>query len=327
VPQGGGGCATPDTSADQLWTRFGPGWTGGDGTYSVGLPDGRSVWLFGDTFLGTINSDGSRSMSTPFVHNSLVVQNGQDLSDVNFLTPAAAATPSAPGDWFWPGSGTVSGDTLKVLELEFGSTGSGIWAFTYKGTSVATFALPRLSLVSVKPVTTDPGIDWGSGTLDDGGFTYIYGAEDTDSGKYVHVARVPQGDLTAPWQYYDGSTWSTDPSASARILGGVSNQFSVVAVAGHYELISQDDDFSPDVSAYSAASPVGPFANKTVIYTTPNWGPGTFTHNALAHPERGWAGGLLVSYNVNELTALGDYTNALIYRPHFVRVPASCLPN
>jgi len=92
-------------------------------------------------------------------------------------------------------------------------------------------------------------------------------------------------------------------------------------------LISQDDDFSPDVSAYSAASPVGPFANKTVIYTTPNWGPGTFTYNALAHPEQGWAGGLLVSYNVNELTALGDYTNALIYRPHFVRVPASCLPN
>ncbi|MFF1725411.1 hypothetical protein ACFVXS_40975, partial [Streptomyces sviceus] len=29
-------------------------WTGGDGTHSVRLPDGRLLWLFSDTYLGQV---------------------------------------------------------------------------------------------------------------------------------------------------------------------------------------------------------------------------------------------------------------------------------
>ena len=31
-------------------------WTGGDGTHSVRLPDGRVLWLFSDTYLGQVLS-------------------------------------------------------------------------------------------------------------------------------------------------------------------------------------------------------------------------------------------------------------------------------
>src|SRR5437763_304475 len=41
-----------DDDFTRLWATCGPGWTGGDGAYSVALPDGRSVWLFGDSFMG-----------------------------------------------------------------------------------------------------------------------------------------------------------------------------------------------------------------------------------------------------------------------------------
>ena len=36
------------------------GFTGGDGTYSVLLPDRRIVWIFGDTFIDGVNPDNSR---------------------------------------------------------------------------------------------------------------------------------------------------------------------------------------------------------------------------------------------------------------------------
>jgi hypothetical protein len=140
------------------------------------------------------------------------------------------------------------------------------------------------------------------------------------------VARVRTGALSGPWQYYDGHGWSPDPRSSAVLLGGVSNQFSVVRIGRGYQLISQDDGFSRSISAYFGATPAGPFGSKTVLYTTPDWGAHSYTYNAVAHPEQGWAGGLLVSYNVNSLNPTADYADARLYRPHFVRVPVSCFP-
>ena len=57
--------AAPDPRFNRQFTRLGDGWTGADGTYSVALPDGRTVWMFGDTFLGRVNPDRSRPADTP----------------------------------------------------------------------------------------------------------------------------------------------------------------------------------------------------------------------------------------------------------------------
>jgi len=57
--------AVPDEAFGQLFVRFGDGWTGGDGTSSVPLPDGRTLWMFGDTFLGQVNPDRSRPPDSP----------------------------------------------------------------------------------------------------------------------------------------------------------------------------------------------------------------------------------------------------------------------
>ena len=42
----------------------GHGWTGGDGAYSVSLPAGRTLWLFGDSVLGTVREGRRDSSST-----------------------------------------------------------------------------------------------------------------------------------------------------------------------------------------------------------------------------------------------------------------------
>src|SRR5262249_53367614 len=86
--------ATPDLTLDKLWTAYGDQgghWTGGDRTASVALPDGRTVWLFSDTYLGPVGRDGSRPATAPFIHNSMVVESHGRLG----LT-LTGGTPAAP---------------------------------------------------------------------------------------------------------------------------------------------------------------------------------------------------------------------------------------
>src|SRR5262245_33553686 len=45
------------------------GWLGGDGAYSVALSPTRTLWLFGDTFVGSPEQQ-SRDGAT-FIHNSI----------------------------------------------------------------------------------------------------------------------------------------------------------------------------------------------------------------------------------------------------------------
>src|SRR5215471_3082059 len=56
-------------------------WVTADGAVPINLPDGRRVFLFGDTFIGTSNAAGVIDSTDPLVHNSFVVQSG------NCLTP------------------------------------------------------------------------------------------------------------------------------------------------------------------------------------------------------------------------------------------------
>src|SRR5579864_5072801 len=205
-PTGGAGCAVADTGEDQLWTRTGSGWTGGDGTYSVGLPDGRLAWLFGDTFLGQINPTGSRSSSTALVHNSLIIQGGATLSgDYSMAAPSALVRPANGHGFYWPGAGFVEGGALHVFMLRFQLTGPEAWDFAYRDSAVATFALPSLKLLSVVAVAPAlSAVEWGSWVLRDGGYTYIYGVEDSGAVKYAHVARVPSGPISGQWQYWNG---------------------------------------------------------------------------------------------------------------------------
>ena len=62
---------------------------------------------------------------------------------------------------------------------------------------------------------------WGSTVRTFDGFTYVYGASARGFDKSAYVARVQGLDLNAPWSYWDGSGWSSDPTAAEPIFSGV----------------------------------------------------------------------------------------------------------
>jgi len=233
----------------------GPGWAGGDGNVPVRLPDGRTAWLFGDSFHGTVRPDGRRPPSSRLVRNALVVQDGRRLdtrvgpTDPASGHPTALLTPPPPpppegsgepqggapvdreagGAWLWPGAGLVEGGELQVFLQEFRrpAAAGDPAAFEWTGRNLlASLSLPDLVPREVAPLQGGgpgpAGVGWGTAVLQEADFTYLYGAEDTGPPlhvKHVHLARFPRGGARGPWSFWDGAGWSPDPARSARLAG------------------------------------------------------------------------------------------------------------
>jgi len=314
-------------------------WTGSDGSYSLPLPDGRTLWMWGDTFFGTVRSDRSRAQQG-FAHNTWVIQERNGRWGKTFYRPdglfgsaRAWANPepansTADPTWYWPGDATVVGNTVQ--QILFRITGAGP-AFGVVGVDVATYQLPDLTPVGIAPAAAGflPGLGDGPGgpvqfgvaLLETPDYLYIYGCEDFALQKHLQVARVPRGrPLTDAWEYFDGEGWTTNPLLSARTLDAVANEMSVVAIRGGFRLVAQEGGIGRDIYAYTAQSPQGPWGNRTLIFTTPEDPAKLFTYNAKEHPQLARSGRILITYNVNARNGGDLYSNVDNYRPRFVEV-------
>ena len=62
----------PAPDWDEIFARE-KGWTGADGCFSVELGDGRTLWLYSDTWVGTI-AKGKHAEGSRLVNNSIGIQ-------------------------------------------------------------------------------------------------------------------------------------------------------------------------------------------------------------------------------------------------------------
>ena len=103
----------------------------------------------------------------------------------------------------------------------------GAFNFRLVDMQIATLTLPALQLVDVRSlpngIPSGPVDSWGSSVLVDGSTLYVYAngsgnrtSQDCDPDRERRVARVPIGNLTTgPWEFFDGTNWSSDPAAAA----------------------------------------------------------------------------------------------------------------
>lgn len=336
------GTATVDTKFNKLFARDCCGVTGADGDYSVLLPDGRTIWIFGDSFLGTVNPDRSRGKRTPwFIRNSMAVQEGDSLRsfynvidgwESSFVIPPGAPKGKMFSEdtlWYWPGDGFVENGKLKVFMSLFNQAVKGDWGFRWQGANIATFSLPDIKLEKIDHFDY-PGINeihWGHAVCDgDKNYTYIYGAE--DKSKNLYVARAPKGNILAPWEFFTGKDWVKDSKLSKPMLEiQGSEQFSVFKLKNKYVLVVQEGGFmSGEICSYYSESPYTGWKNRRVlchvklpddVASTKN----LFGYNALAHPQFIENGELLISNCVNSFVVEDVFQDASKYRPVFQRVP------
>jgi Domain of unknown function (DUF5005) len=339
--------ATEDSTFDNLMIQNGPGWTGADGSYSLALPDGNSLFLWSDSYIGTVNPQTRLRSSDLFqAHNSLTVWDSTTGSYTTVGYPPKTSSYFVPTDksnWYWAGAPLLVQPSpgvyqIKVMLLEWTPS------IQYVGTSVATLAYPSLSIISIAPVQmSNTTIEWGNWLLQAGGYTYIYGLLDPgNDNKEPYVARVKSlSNLTNSklWQYWNGTAFVAGASNAVQLSGVTAitgeytvNEFSYGS-GSFYMLTGMDPQNPPyplwqNLDTYYSCSPQGPWSQKTVVYQTPEAGaPGCkvgtlVTYNAKAHPEFTDSSGILLSYNVNANDS-GDLVCADDYIPRWVRIQIS----
>jgi hypothetical protein len=302
------------------FTRSDNGWTGGDATYSIALPGNRNLWLFGDSFIGQVRSDRSRS-SLRLINNSLVIQDSTSFTTYHggtTIVPEAFAKPADEATWYWPASGRSDQDTLYVFMHAFGTTG-GMWGFYRTGVDLLKMNPYTMEIYESTRIIEGDGISYGAHVMEDGDYAYIYGVLAENPDKWAYVARTDLR-FSKPWQYYGNGEWSTESTNAKPIFHGVSEQFSVFRKGEKYYMLTQHNIFGKEIYLYASDSPVGPWENKKVVYCTPETGGDIFTYNAYAHPQFSSDGELLISYNINSFD-FGDLAeNADNYRPFFVTI-------
>jgi hypothetical protein len=215
------------------------------------------------------------------------------------------------------------------------------------------------------PSYTPPGggypILWGASLLRAGNTVYIYGTQSPNlsaPGQVLYLARVPVSQLTAfsAWRFYAGAgTWSAEqadarpvqpgsssPSSGGTVASGstvasggtVASGFSVVQAGGRYWLIQAAMAVvAPDIDAYPASAPWGPFdfSAGRLLYRDPGIGLDAahdyrILYEARAEPALSTSHTLVISYNVNSeavttgCTPMSGYTNTVTL-PRFIAVP------
>jgi hypothetical protein len=326
---------TPDSIFTAKFFPKGDGFTGSDGTYSVQLPDGRTLWIFGDTFIGNVTPDNRRIKTNPsYIRNSFVLFEGNELRTLHQGEPHEFKSMMIPPEvsdgtsgftelqlWYWPGDAFIENGKLNVFASKFFQKDhTDMWAFEFRGTELVEFSLPDVKLSGVHRFNDLDSIHYGHAVYEAPDYTYIYGLKN----ELAYVARAMKGNVRGSWQFYNGKEWVDDVRDAAPMLDAKgSEQFSVIDHKGTYILIMQDTDLGRKIYSYTSSTPYGPWENRKMIYETPIpencqqcW-----TYNALAHPQFTENDLLLVSYNTNSMRMEDHYDNALIYRPRFIRVP------
>jgi hypothetical protein len=282
--------------------------------------------------------------------------------------PVVGAPPSGstvPADRYWEEDGISYGKSvIKFYNHYLG----GSVPFVPDGTVIATFQTSQLGsagrgvqyggvarpdLITL-PSYTPPGggspILWGASLLRAGNTIYVYGTQSPNlsaPGRVLYLARVPVSQLTAfsAWRFYAGAgTWSAaqgdarpvqpaDSGASSS-GGSVASGFSVVRAGGRYWLIQAATAMvAPDIYAYPASTPWGPFdfAAGRLLYQDPGIGLDAahdyrILYEARAEPALSTSHTLVISYNVNSeavttgCTPMSGYTNTVTL-PRFIAVP------
>ena len=325
-----GWTAEVDSVFNSMFRQDIGGWIAADATFSIYLPDGRTLWLFGDTFIGEVNPDSSIVPGAVMIRNSAVIQDGDSLRTLYGGTPAAPddfiPTNNPESTWYWPEHGIVFNDTLRIFvaRYKFNPDGPPGFQFEFDGNDIANFTYPDLTFINVIPIPyySINKVIYGDRILADSIYIYIYGRrEENNNIAYPHLARAKADDLLGPWEFSAGSSWATDPAWSFKINSfQVSQQYGVFKHIGKYVLFTQDIWFSTQIWSFTSTSPAGPWENKTLVYDTPKVTEDAFTYNAYPHPQFDENDELLFSYNNN-----GDFweifSNVELYRPVFIRVP------
>jgi hypothetical protein len=271
-----------------------------------------------------------------------------------------SAVPGGASDRYWDEDGIEVGGTVVKFYNHYLARS---FPFVPVGTVIATLQAGQLSaagrghqygavarphlvrLPSYTPPSGGSPILWGAALLQAGNTVYIYGTQSPNvqiPGYRLYLARVPVSQLTTfgAWRFYTGAgAWAAGQHNAEPVQPpgsdlAVSSGFSVIQAGGRYWLIQASPlTGNPDITAYPASTPWGPFdpARGRLLYRDPTIGLSAaddyrIMYEARAEPDLSTPDTLVISYNVNSeavttgCVPMSQFTNTVTL-PRFITVP------
>jgi hypothetical protein len=275
------------------------GWIGSDGGLPVALADGRMLWLFGDTLIG------SPPTLRDFANNAFVVQAGACFQPIIEPIPDPR-----PGEFVWPRGAVQQGDTLLVVGTHMRKGGSPPFEFELVGIDVASFSLPGLTFQSLTDLPLPASPTYGEDLLVEGGYVYAYGETREPVANYFptsrhYAARVPVGGVldASAWTFWQNVPAGQDPWALSSAqdadpmlfdnseTGGPVGGFSVGFIGSYVGSAFPIDVFATDtIVTWDGAGPAGPWTRRP----TPALSGVDTWYGQLEYPTRFAYGGRVV---------------------------------
>lgn len=325
-------------------------WLGADAAYSIPLPDGRSIWIFGDTLYGdkrVVNGENPR-----MVRNSIgISQCDGDKWDLKYVIKKGKTgeltdffKANKKGTWYWALDGFYYDQALWVSLLCIRSvpvTTSNAFGFETCGSDLAKVTGlekdPQQWKVEIQPLVSDGTKAYPSATtFTDNNYAYFFALYESGS-RPMMVVRAPLKSLSAAGKNLEylsrDGKWKHgfDPKDAKEVMKTGNTEMTVryhpelkkwVAVM-NYPMI-----FTDKIIVRTADSFTGPWTEGTDIYAIPElqknsagYDPDTFCYAGKEHPEYRTKDSILITYACNT-TKVQKLTSELgIYFPQVVRIP------
>ncbi|MDR1173013.1 MAG: DUF4185 domain-containing protein [Bacteroidales bacterium] len=304
-----------------------------DGVISIVVGKNKSLWLWGDSFIGESKGGDIRdSLSRMVLGNVFVLLDGDSARTICGGTPGNPLPVIAgePVDGrhavYWPHHGFLKDGVLHLFTSNIVFGEGGMWDFHCRAVAYFRLSYPGFKIIDRQEMDSYPinQVAYGYGLHEYQGYYYFYGNLSDGFAATLHAGRARlAGNRLQDWEYFDGTAWTSDPSKTAPLEGvdvPVSSQFSIFKYKRKYILLTQEKGIGAnDIYTFVADSPTGPWYNKKKIYSTPEpvHDKNLFAYNAMAHPQYDRDEMLLVSYCLNTHQPTLKVSD---YRPRFIRV-------
>jgi len=299
-----------DAAQRACWPRFPyqEGWLGGDGAYSIPLSPTRSVWLFGDTFVGRPGQ--ADRVGADLVHNSVGVsecRNGRFAIDYAWGVgadgaPRAFLQRPEGGGWWWLFGGFVHERKLYLglLEVERSEPrGALAMPFRYSGSALARIDNPGDEpgrwRVEVLPLARGTEAHPVSAFAVSGPYLYLFAFLDQPDGRHPRIlSRLPlaalaerPADLPAALETWTGDGgWASGfrPAEAQIVMDDNASEMSVrhhaesdrwLALYNYPDLGGRFPETRPSDAIYlrSAPAPEGPWSERRLVFRIPELAP------------------------------------------------------
>jgi uncharacterized protein DUF4185 len=319
------------------------GWLGGDAAYSIALAPGKSLWLFGDSFVGQISAPTRGGSS--FVRNAIALSTCDEHQrwQINYYwggggkpAPTAFFETNAKEYWYWPLDGFLYQNRLYVAlaKLE-NNPQEKIFSFKTAGVVLAKVsnpsAPPNQWRMKYFKLTEGPDFYPGATVVVHQSHAYFFVVNEKE--RHTILIRVPLQKLDEPaanLQYFaKDKTWKHGLNG-ADALVVIETGHTEMSVRYHRRIkqwvaVTGGDFLSNKIMIRTAPELTGPWSQWHVIHEFPEmnpqsarYDPDTWCYAVKEHIEFATLDKLLVTYACNSFKFEKQVANMSIYRPQAV---------